>query len=112
MFNKNAHPFRLLARMATKEAKPNGQFLLDSKQDILAYMAPMALESLPGVGSSMSYKLKQAGLHNCEDVQNTSVEKLESVLGKKLGQNLFQNCRGIDDRPLAYEQVGLGTAFV
>nr|XP_016934993.1 DNA repair protein REV1 [Drosophila suzukii] len=95
---------KLLARMATKEAKPNGQFLLDSKQDILAYMAPMALESLPGVGSSMSYKLKQAGLHNCEDVQNTSVEKLESVLGKKLGQNLFQNCRGIDDRPLAYEQ--------
>jgi len=38
--------------------------------------------------------------------------QLESVLGKKLGQNLFQNCRGIDDRPLAYEQVGLGTAFV
>ncbi|XP_016959772.1 DNA repair protein Rev1 [Drosophila biarmipes] len=95
---------KLLARMATKEAKPNGQFLLDSKQDILAYMAPMALESLPGVGSSMSHKLKQAGLHNCGDVQNTSLDKLESVLGKKLGQNLFQNCRGIDDRPLAYEQ--------
>ncbi|XP_017058721.1 DNA repair protein Rev1 [Drosophila ficusphila] len=95
---------KLLARMATKKAKPNGQFLLDSKQDILAYMAPMSLDSLPGVGSSMSHKLKQAGLNNCGDVQNTSLEKLESVLGKKLGQNLFQNCRGIDDRPLAYEQ--------
>ncbi|XP_037721732.1 DNA repair protein REV1 [Drosophila subpulchrella] len=95
---------KLLARMATKEAKPNGQFLLDSKQDVLAYMAPMDLETLPGVGSSMSHKLKQAGLHTCGDVQNTSLEKLESVLGKKLGQNLFQNCRGIDDRPLAYEQ--------
>ncbi|KAH8349817.1 hypothetical protein KR084_007757 [Drosophila pseudotakahashii] len=95
---------KLLARMATKEAKPNGQFLLDSKQDILAYMASMAVESLPGVGSSMSHKLKQAGLNNCGDVQNTSLEKLETVLGKKLGQNLFQNCRGIDDRPLAYDQ--------
>nr|XP_044250416.1 DNA repair protein Rev1 [Drosophila takahashii] len=95
---------KLLARMATKEAKPNGQFLLDSKQDILAYMASMAVESLPGVGSSMSHKLKQAGLQNCGDVQNTSLEKLETLLGKKLGQNLFQNCRGIDDRPLAYDQ--------
>ncbi|XP_039488384.1 DNA repair protein Rev1 isoform X2 [Drosophila santomea] len=95
---------KLLARMATKEAKPNGQFLLDAKKDILAYMAPMSLELLPGVGSSMSHKLKLAGLHNCGDVQNSSLEKLETVLGKKLGQNLFQNCKGIDDRPLAYEQ--------
>ncbi|KMY96701.1 DNA repair protein Rev1 [Drosophila simulans] len=95
---------KLLARMATKEAKPNGQFLLDSKNDILAYMAPMSLDLLPGVGSSMSHKLKQAGLNNCGDVQKTTLWRLERVLGKKLGQNLFQNCRGIDDRPLAYEQ--------
>jgi len=93
--------------MATKEAKPNGQFLLDSRNDILAYMAPMSLDLLPGVGSSISHKLKQAGLNNCGDVQNTTLEKMEKVLGKKLGQNLFQNCRGIDDRPLAYEQVGV-----
>lgn len=96
---------KLLARMATKEAKPNGQFLLDSRNDILAYMAPMSLDLLPGVGSSISHKLKQAGLNNCGDVQNTTLEKMEKVLGKKLGQNLFQNCRGIDDRPLAYEQI-------
>ncbi|EDW49946.1 GM14350 [Drosophila sechellia] len=95
---------KLLARMATKEAKPNGQLLLDSKNDILAYMAPMSLDLLPGVGSSMSHKLKQAGLNNCGDVQKTTLGRLERVLGKKLGQNLFQNCRGIDDRPLAYEQ--------
>ncbi|XP_041564256.1 DNA repair protein Rev1 [Drosophila elegans] len=95
---------KLLARMATKGAKPNGQFLLDCKQDILSYMAPMSLDALPGVGSSMSHKLKLAGLNNCGDVQGTSLERLETVLGKKLGQNLFQNCRGIDERPLAFEQ--------
>ncbi|XP_017066284.1 DNA repair protein Rev1 [Drosophila eugracilis] len=95
---------KLLARMATKKAKPNGQFLLDSNYDILSYMAPIALESLPGVGSSLNHKLRQAGLVNCGDAQNASLEKLEAVLGKKLGQNLFQNCRGIDDRPLAFEQ--------
>ncbi|EDW73374.1 uncharacterized protein Dwil_GK17515 [Drosophila willistoni] len=95
---------KLLSRMATKEAKPNGQFLLNPDGDILSYMAPTALESLPGVGSSISHKLKQAGLNNCGDVQKISVEQLETVLGKKMAQTLHQNCRGIDPRPLAYEQ--------
>ncbi|KAH8296423.1 hypothetical protein KR054_005946 [Drosophila jambulina] len=95
---------KLLARLATKEAKPNGQHLLTSNQDIMAYMAPMALETLPGVGSSMSYKLKQAGLNNCGDVQQTSLVTLGTLLGRKLALNLHNNCRGIDPRPLVYEQ--------
>ncbi|XP_017104070.2 DNA repair protein Rev1 isoform X1 [Drosophila bipectinata] len=95
---------KLLARMATKEAKPNGQYLLDHDQDLLAYMAPTPLESLPGVGSSMSYKLGQVGLSSCGDVQKITLEKLESVLGKKQAQTLYQNCQGIDTRPLNYEQ--------
>lgn len=99
------HSFRLLARMATKEAKPNGQYLLDHDQDLLAYMAPTPLESLPGVGSSMSYKLSQVGLSSCGDVQKITLEKLESVLGKKQAQTLYQNCQGVDTRPLNYEQV-------
>jgi len=45
--------------------------------------------------------------HLCIAEYDTTLEKMEKVLGKKLGQNLFQNCRGIDDRPLAYEQVGV-----
>ncbi|XP_017030967.1 DNA repair protein Rev1 [Drosophila kikkawai] len=97
-------PNKLLARLATKEAKPNGQHLLTSNQNILAYMAPMALETLPGVGSSMSHKLKQAGLNNCGDVQQTSLARLDMLLGKKLALNLHNNCRGIDPRPLVYEQ--------
>lgn len=66
----------------------------------------MPLETLPGVGSSMSHKLKEAGLNNCGDVQQVSLARLEMVLGKKLAQNLHYNCRGIDPRSLTYEQVG------
>ncbi|XP_022215367.2 DNA repair protein Rev1 [Drosophila obscura] len=95
---------KLLARMATKKAKPNGQYLLGAGIDVLGYMAPMLLEELPGVGSSMRHKLEQAGLQNCGDVQGVSLETLETVLGKKLALTLHQNCRGIDLRPLVYEQ--------
>ncbi|XP_020807605.1 DNA repair protein REV1 [Drosophila serrata] len=97
-------PNKLLARLATKKAKPNGQHLLSSNQDFMTYMAPMALESLPGVGSSMSHKLKQAGMTNCGDVQQTSLVKLGMLLGRKVALNLHNNCRGIDPRPLVYEQ--------
>ncbi|KAH8355773.1 hypothetical protein KR200_005405 [Drosophila serrata] len=98
-------PNKLLARLATKKAKPNGQHLLSANQDFMTYMAPMALETLPGVGSSMSHKLKQAGMTNCGDVQQTSLVKLGMLLGRKVALNLHNNCRGIDPRPLVYEQV-------
>ncbi|XP_030570515.1 DNA repair protein REV1 [Drosophila novamexicana] len=94
---------KLLARMATKLAKPNGQHLLDT-DDAAKYMASFALDVLPGVGSSMTYKLNQAGLITCADVQLVSLVRLEMLLGKKMAQTLYQNCRGIDPRPLVYEQ--------
>ncbi|KAH8415710.1 hypothetical protein KR222_010654 [Zaprionus bogoriensis] len=94
---------KLLARMATKLAKPNGQHLLET-EDAATYMGSLALDVLPGVGSSMTYKLNQAGLTTCADVQQVSLVRLEMLLGKKMAQTLYQNCRGIDPRPLVYEQ--------
>ncbi|KAM8709694.1 hypothetical protein ACLKA7_016496 [Drosophila subpalustris] len=94
---------KLLARMATKLAKPNGQHLLET-DDAGKYMASLALDVLPGVGSSMTYKLNQADMTTCGDVQMASLVRLEMLLGKKMAQTLYQNCRGIDPRPLVYEQ--------
>ncbi|KAH8371431.1 hypothetical protein KR093_007491 [Drosophila rubida] len=94
---------KLMARLATKVAKPNGQHVLTT-EDAAKYMANLELNVLPGVGSSMTYKLNQAGMKTCGDVQQTSLWRLEELLGKKVAQTLFENCRGIDSRPLVYEQ--------
>ncbi|XP_002007576.3 DNA repair protein Rev1 [Drosophila mojavensis] len=94
---------KLLARMATKLAKPNGEHLLDT-DDAAKYMANFTLDTLPGVGSSMTYKLNQAGFKTCGDVQLASLARLETLLGKKMALTLHQNCHGIDLRPLVYEQ--------
>lgn len=90
--------------MATKLAKPNGEHLLDT-DDAAKYMANFTLDTLPGVGSSMTYKLNQAGFKTCGDVQLASLARLETLLGKKMALTLHQNCHGIDLRPLVYEQV-------
>ncbi|KAH8303594.1 hypothetical protein KR018_005623 [Drosophila ironensis] len=97
-------PNKLLARLATKEAKPNGQRQLKFDENILAYMGPMPLETLPGVGNSLIYKMNQAGLLTCGDIQNIAVEQLEPLVGKTLAQGLHSRCRGIDPRPLNYDQ--------
>ncbi|XP_067644830.1 DNA repair protein Rev1 [Eurosta solidaginis] len=95
---------KLQARMATKRAKPDGQYQLhsDAAQE---YMADIKIEELPGVGSSTTYTLKQHNLVTCGDLQKISLLKLQMHVGKKFGETLYQFCRGNDNRPLSYGQI-------
>lgn len=60
-------PNLLSARLATKKAKPNGQFRITSDK-ILEFMADLSVESLPGVGWSLSNKLKSMGIQKVRQV--------------------------------------------
>ncbi|XP_050337109.1 DNA repair protein Rev1 [Bactrocera neohumeralis] len=95
---------KLQARMATKQAKPDGQYLL-LPEVAEKYMANIKIEELPGVGSSTAYTLKNNNLVTCGDLQMISLLKLQMHVGKKFGETLYQFCRGIDNRPLTYGQI-------
>ena len=95
---------RLQARLATRRAKPDSQFYLKA-EEVEAYMANIPAVDLPGIGSSANYVLKQAGYKSCGDLQQLPLAKLQSLLGKKCGETLYHFCRGIDNRPLNFEQV-------
>lgn len=69
--------------MATKKAKPNGQFQLNS-EEASAYMSKLLISELPGVGSSTTHTLKEAHLITCSDLQNISLLRLQLLVGKKL----------------------------
>lgn len=88
--------------MATKKAKPNGQFLLDVEK-VSSYMSNILISELPGVGSSTTHTLREAQLITCGDLQNVSLARIQLLIGKKLGETLYQHCRGIDNRELNYE---------
>ncbi|XP_065060995.1 DNA repair protein REV1-like [Rhopilema esculentum] len=89
----------LLARMATRKAKPNGQFHLQ-KKDVLDFVGCQKVSDLPGVGYSMQSKLLAIGVNTCADLRQFSLHKLKEKFGPKTGQSLYNNCRGIDDRQL------------
>lgn len=58
---------RLQARLATKKAKPNGQFHL-REEDVEEFMSEMNVADLPGVGYVTVQKLKKLGLQTCSDI--------------------------------------------
>ncbi|XP_065086785.1 DNA repair protein Rev1 [Ochlerotatus camptorhynchus] len=95
---------RLQARMATKKAKPNGQYYL-APETVGEYMRDIPISELPGIGPSTTYRLKQLSWNTCEDLQMVSGAILQREFGKKFGDTIYQACRGIDERPLVYEQV-------
>eukprot|EP00112_Aurelia_sp_Birch-Aquarium-sp1_P007254 Seg179.3 transcript_id=Seg179.3/GoldUCD/mRNA.D3Y31 product="DNA repair protein REV1" protein_id=Seg179.3/GoldUCD/D3Y31 len=89
----------LLARMATRKAKPDGQFHLQSK-DVKEFMGSQKVPDLPGVGYSMRSKLQGMGVTTCGDLRLVPLQKLQETFGPKTGQSLYNNCRGIDDREI------------
>ncbi|RZF44122.1 hypothetical protein LSTR_LSTR014193 [Laodelphax striatellus] len=95
---------RLQARLATKKAKPNGQYRIQSR-DALTFMRDIRVADLPGVGRSLAYRLSGIGIHSCEELQNESLVKLQKSFGMKTGETLYKHCRGIDDRSLTFGHV-------
>lgn len=95
---------RLQARLATKKAKPDGQFFLtaDLVED---FMYEIKLKDLPGVGRQTSQKLESLGHTTCGSLQILSLASLKCHLGIKTGAQLFEQCRGRDPNPLVYHTV-------
>ncbi|GLG94483.1 DNA repair protein REV1, partial [Gryllus bimaculatus] len=89
----------LQARLATKKAKPNGQFHL-LPTDVEMFMHNIKVEDLPGVGHSLAYRLHAEGITDCRDLQRLSLASLQRKFGNKTGETLHQHARGDDQRAL------------
>ncbi|CAH0388778.1 unnamed protein product [Bemisia tabaci] len=92
---------KLLARLATRKAKPDGQFYL-SENNLHGIMRSLLVADLPGVGRAMVYKLSTLGVKTCADLERIPLDKLKSEFGEKTGLSLYNNCRGKDDQVLNF----------
>lgn len=90
-------PNMLLARLATKRAKPNGVFRY-SAAEAQADTAALPLADLPGVGWSLQQRLAELGLVTAADVRMATKERLQRELGDKTGANLWDMAHGRDSR--------------
>ncbi|TIB70165.1 hypothetical protein E3P77_00083 [Wallemia ichthyophaga] len=90
----------LLAKLATRQAKPNGIFHL---HDHLAtnFLAPLPFDALPGVGGETARKLQALNAETIGDLlARVRLGDVQRVLGQKKGEMIWNYAHGIDTRPL------------
>jgi nucleotidyltransferase/DNA polymerase involved in DNA repair len=94
----------LLARLATRKAKPNGQFYIPPA-DVEKFIAGLSVEDLPGVGWMLRNKLHSHKLYKCSDLLSVSKSFLQREFGQKTGNMLWSYARGSDIRQVQPAQV-------
>ena len=95
-------PNKFLAKIASDWNKPDGQFVL-KPQHVDAFLAPLAVGKLPGVGKVMEAKLAELGIANCADLRGFGAERLEARFGR-WGRRLHELSLGVDAREVQAER--------
>jgi len=93
-------PCKLAAKIASDLEKPDGLVVVG--EDVAAFLAPLPIERMWGIGPRAAARLHQAGLRTLADLAACAPETLRSLLGS-WGDNVADLARGIDPRPV---QVG------
>lgn len=88
---------KLLAKIASDYRKPDGLTLI-SEQDKVAFLRPLPVRSLYGVGKVTEQVLQQLGVRTVGDLQDFQGD-LRAYVGS-FGPKLRQFAFGVDDRPL------------
>ncbi|KAI0344985.1 DNA repair protein [Trametopsis cervina] len=90
----------MLARLASRRAKPAGSFHLLAK-DIPAFMDTLDIDDLHGFGSAAHQKSQEKlGATSLRELAKKSKSVLCDALGKGTGETLYKAIRGIDDKKL------------
>ncbi|HKP93853.1 MAG TPA: DNA polymerase IV [Chthoniobacterales bacterium] len=91
-------PNKLVAKIASDLKKPNGQVEV-KPEEVPAFMRDLPVRKLWGIGEVTERKLEKLGIVSCGDMQKLSRVALQEHFGK-FGIELYDLCRGIDDRPV------------
>jgi DNA polymerase-4 len=85
---------KTVAKMATNQAKPNGQLLVQHGSE-KEFMAPLSIRKIPMLGEKTCQKLYQFGIEKIGDLQKVDLRFLETVFGKA-GRYIWEKANGID----------------
>lgn len=91
-------PNKFLAKIASGWQKPNGLFVI-RPNEVENFVKTLSVTEIYGVGKVTAEKLQRMGLNTCVDLQRLSFAELADRFGK-LGERLYDQCRGIDRRPV------------
>ncbi|MFT3754805.1 MAG: DNA polymerase IV [Pseudoxanthomonas sp.] len=95
-------PNKFIAKIASDWNKPDGLFVVKPAQ-VEAFLTPLPVGKIPGVGKVMQGKLEQLGIATVGDLRTHPLEELQARFGS-FGASLYRRARGIDERPVQPDQ--------
>jgi DNA polymerase-4 len=91
-------PNKFLAKIASDWRKPDGLFVIQP-EEVEAFLAPLPVGRLPGVGKVTGEKLEKLGITTVHNLRGLDPATLESHFGR-YGLRMFELARGIDNNPV------------
>jgi len=92
-------PNKLLAKIASDLEKPDG-FVIVPTKGIRAFLDPLPVSRIWGVGRVTEHKLKSIGIHNIAELRKTGRAQLETLFGPETARHLLAFAQGVDPRPV------------
>ena len=98
-------PNRLLAKIGSEEAKPDGLCVMPfAEDDVRAWLAPKPVKILWGVGKKTNEVLARYGYRTCGDLQAADPRFLRKILGDAAAESIQRHANGIDFSEIACEE--------
>lgn len=91
-------PNKFLAKLASDWRKPDGLFVIQP-EEVHAFLLPLPVGRLPGVGKVTEEKLGGLGIKTVSDLRGLDQSALEHEFGR-YGVRLHELARGIDENPV------------
>ncbi len=91
-------PNKFLAKIASDWHKPDGLFVIRPHQ-VTAFLEPLTVDRLPGVGKVMESRLAELGVRTVSDLRRMGRAALERRFGR-WGCRLHDLAHGIDPHPV------------
>lgn len=90
-----------IAKIASDLDKPQGLTVVYPGSEA-AFLAPMNVRVMPGIGKQSAERLAKLGIHSLGDLANARIEDIQTVLGKN-AESMCRRARGIDLRAIETE---------
>jgi DNA polymerase-4 len=90
---------KFLAKVASAVAKPDGLLVVPPERE-LAFLQPLPVERLWGVGAVTARKLHERGIVRVADIARLEEDALVAMLGRAAGRHLHALAHNRDPRPV------------
>jgi DNA polymerase IV (DinB-like DNA polymerase) len=92
-------PNKLIAKIACDTQKPDGLTTV-KPEDAKAFLAPLAVGSLLGVGKKTTARMEQMGIKTIDNLAKYDCQRLIEVFGKAMGLYFHNAAKAVDNEPV------------